>query len=221
MSEVAVLVPTLGRASVLQQLVENFDAVTPAGGAHLVFVADSQDGATQRVLGELGVEVVICDGTYPVKINAGYRATVGEPFILPTADDVRFRFDWLEQALDAFRPGIEVVGTNDLTPATADKRHATMPIVRRAYVEDPGAVWGEPGLIFHEGYHHSFVETELWQLAVHRGVVAFASDSVIEHLHPAWGTREVDDTDRKGNQVGWKADKALFRERRAAWTASS
>lgn len=219
---VAVLAPTLGRAHLLTSLVEAFRHTAPDQYV-IYFVVDSADGPTrdltERLAASDDVEQVVCDGTYPVKTNAGYRASQ-EELVLPTADDIVPREGWYETALKHFEAGARVVGTNDLTPATRDGRHATMPIVRRSYVEDPGAVHGEPGKIFHEGYHHCWVETELWQLACHRGLAVFEPESVIEHRHHGWNTREVDDTDRKGNMQGWGADKALFEKRKAQWLAS-
>jgi hypothetical protein len=94
-----------------------------------------------------------------------------------------------------------------------------MPILRRSYIEAPGAAWNERGTVFHEGYAHNFVETETCRLAQHREVWSFAETSVIEHYHPAWGKREADTTDAKGNEQGWDTDEALFRTRQQEWIA--
>ena len=219
---VAILIPTLGRPDALAPLLQNLRQTT--GPFYRVyFVVDHEDLETRRVLETMpgfDFETVLCDGTFPVKTNAGYRASRAEELIAPLADDVVFHDGWYEAAVKRFEDrDVQVVGTLDLTPATAKGNHATMPILRRSYIEDPGAVWGEPGKIFHEGFHHQFVETELWRLACHRGVAIFERESVIEHRHHGWKTREVDDTDRKGNMQGWDADKALFQTRRDEWTA--
>lgn len=220
MSEIAILVPTLGRADALAPLFDSVRATTPDDAYRLVFVADHADEPTHRAILALPhcpqVDLAVSDGTYPQKINAGYRAC-DERLILPTADDVVFHSGWLEAALDAFGSAIEVVGTNDLTPATAKGKHATMPIVTRDYIEY-GAVWGEPGILFHEGYHHNFVERELNELAKSRGVWTFAANSIIEHRHPSWGTAEVDDTYRRGAMSNWEHDSALFDGRSKRWT---
>ena len=119
-----------------------------------------------------------------MKTNAGYRASNDE-FILPTADDVWFRPGWLEAVLAEFEnPDVHVVGTDDTTPATADRTHATMPVIRRSYIEQPGCVWKRPGVVFRPELKHNFCETEVWQLAEHRGVAAWAEGAVIEHRHP-------------------------------------
>jgi glycosyltransferase involved in cell wall biosynthesis len=222
---IAILIPTLGRADVLPELLQNIRQVTPPC-YRVYFVLDSGDTESWEVCRRLsggGGDVVLVegDGSYPVKTNRGYECTGDEDLILPTADDVVFHRGWYEAAARRFTPlgPCYVVGTLDLTPATARGLHATMPIIHRSYIEDWGAVYGEKGKVFHEGYAHNFCETETWQLARHRGVARFERESVIEHLHPAWGTREADATDRKGNARGWDVDKALFEKRKAEWTA--
>jgi glycosyltransferase involved in cell wall biosynthesis len=221
--KVSVIVPTLERPASLRPLLESVATTTTPGAVNLVFVVDHDDPPTHtelRAAWQQGWRFGRCfaDGTYPEKINVGLRAS-DDPLVLPAADDVVFHSGWLEHALCAFAAGVDVVGTNDLTPATADGRHATMPIARRSYIEDPGAALGESGTVFHEGYHHNFVETELCKLAQYRGAYFSCPASIIEHRHPAWGTREADETDRKGSQANWKADEALFEKRQAEWLA--
>lgn len=234
-----ILIPTLGRAEVLEPLLQNIRETTPKASYVAWFVLDNEDRESHKVLIESATAIkpaddfaaILCDGTYPTKINAGYHATrrraarrvaaESAQFVLPTADDVVFHDGWLEAALPVFEdPAVQVVGTDDLSPATADRTHATMPVLRRSYVEHPGAALDELATVFHEGYQHNFCETETWQLASHRGVTAWAEGAVIEHLHPAWGKRDEDATDEKGNKQGWEADEALFRSRREQWLRS-
>lgn len=217
--DVAIIVPTLGRPQALGPLAAGLRGATPPV-YRLCFVVDPDDEGTHSALASLAtapeVLVVEAGGTYPVKTNAGAKATT-EPLLIPTADDVVFHPGWYEAAIPHFKRGAQVVGTSDLTPATKNGKHATMPILTRSYMKDPGAVHGEQGLVFHEGYHHNFVETELWQLACHRQVAVFEPRAVIEHRHPSWGTAEVDDTYRRGAMTGWDGDRALFEERMARW----
>jgi glycosyltransferase involved in cell wall biosynthesis len=216
---VAIIIPTLGRAASLAPLLKNLRQVTEFR-YRVYFVVDQDDKETRDLLKEMpgfDFTTVICDGTYPEKTNAGYAASADEDLVAPLADDVVFHDGWLQAVLPHFGAGWQVVGTYDCSPITEDGGHVTMPIVRRSYIEDPGAVWGEPGKIFHEGYHHSRVETELWHLALHRDVAIFERASVIEHRHPAWNTRPLDDTDRKGNMQNADADEALFHQRKEAW----
>jgi hypothetical protein len=69
----------------------------------------------------------------------------------------------------------------------------------------------------HEGYHHNYSETELWQLAEHRGVAKFVPKCIVEHVHPDWGKAEMDDTYWRGAYTNKAEDEALFSERRDQW----
>lgn len=219
-----VIVPTLGRPAALTPLLESLATSVGPGVARITFVLDDADTESAIAVArawEAGHEfgTLFQDGTFPTKTNAGVEATAAE-WVLLAADDVVFRPGWLEAALEAeMASAAHVIGTNDLTPATAAGDHATMPLVRRSYIEQPGAAFDLPGAAFCEGYHHNFCETELCHLAMHRGVFVFAPESIVEHRHPSWGTREPDDTDRKGNLANVKGDEWLFLDRQARWLA--
>lgn len=221
-----IIVPTLGRAEKLRPLVFNIINVTPGWQWTVRFVLDEDDAASHFEVDALAdnalgavVEKVVCDGTYPVKVNAGVRASLAQ-FVCLSGDDAVWHPGWNTAALKAFKPGVHVVGTRDLTPSSADGTHSTQPIARRSYLVESGGAWDEPGVTYHEGYHHNFCETELCALAQHRGVWAFEPASVIEHRHPDWGTAEEDDTYKKGARVGWQEDAALFALRRSQWSRS-
>jgi glycosyltransferase involved in cell wall biosynthesis len=214
---VSILIPTLGRPESLPPLIRSVRDTTPRDCYEIIFVVDHGDVPTYQVLRPYDVRVVVADGTYPQKINMGFDESVGD-LILPTADDVRFHDDWYDEALALLSRRVMVVGTNDLSPAAEEgTTNVTMPIIRRSYVEGQGCVLNEPGVIFHEGYHHNFVETEIWKLARCRGVAKFAKRSIIEHLHPDWGKRDEDSTDERGHRANWDEDLDLFRERMAPW----
>lgn len=217
---VAILIPTLGRADSLASLLQNLRQVTEFR-YRVYFVVDHEDLETRHLLETMpgfDFQVVLCDGTFPEKTNAGYRAS-SEELVAPLADDVVFRDGWLQAVLPHFEAGWQVVGTYDTSPVTEDGWHVTMPVLRRSYIEDPGAAWGETGTVFHEGLHHNFTDTELWQLARHRDIAIFEREAVIEHRHPCWGGRPVDETDAKGNGQNWEADEALFIRRKEEWSA--
>lgn len=214
-----ILIPTLGRAKVLQALHENIEEATTLLPHTVVYVLDTDDTDSWEAVADLEAVTIAQNGTYAQKINAAYKQTESV-LVSPTADDVLFYPNWLEAAATEFdNPAVNVVGTDDLSPVTKDRTHATMPILRRSYVESQGAAFNERGTIFHEGYHHNFCETETCQLAQHRKCWAFATDSVIEHIHPAWGKRPTDATDAKGNEQGWHDDEVLFKQRRREWIA--
>lgn len=217
---VAILVPTLRRPHALEPLLDSLEANTPQGIYRVVFVLDHDDAETYREIVRLSrpyVTVLIEDGTYPRKINEACRTT-DEPWVLLTADDVRFHPRWWEETAGAREPEhlVGVIGTYDLhNRHTLSGKYATQILVARWYVEQ-GTI-DEPGKVFHEGYHHNCIDVELCETAKARGAYVHAPLSVIEHLHPDHGNRPVDPTDEKGNRAHRDDDQALLRERRKLW----
>ena len=217
----SVVVPTLGRPQRILEFTDNlFDCMDPDVDFELIWVVDIDDYASQDAGGPLprvGCCMRLCSGTYPHKTNIGVL-DAQKDMVLPGSDDMHFRPGWYEEIIKAFGdPAIQIVGTNDLTPKTAKGDHSCHPIVRRSYIEDPGASWDQKHLIFYEGYHHNFPETEIIAVARSRGAWAFAEKSIIEHHHPNWGTREMDATDRRGGQNNFHEDERLFKERSKQW----
>lgn len=217
---ISIIVPTLDRPESIGPLAANVADTTPIGRYSLVFVLDHADRESRQAVKDAEFcRYILCDGTYPAKTNAGLRGS-NEEWVLPTADDVWFRQGWFEAFEDAIEPWVMVLGTSDATPITANGTHATMPIIRRSYIQAPGAAWHESGTVFHEGYHHGWVETETCQLAQHRKCWKFSDEIVIEHRHPDWGTREPDATDEKGNRRNKTQDHELFEARKRGWLAT-
>lgn len=220
---ISIVCPTLNRPHLLVPLAENIADTTH--GFRLIFVCDVADEASQQQVGKAAqilprhsVNLILKDGTYPQKSNAGMRHAVGE-WAVVVNDDTRFHAGWQSAAQAGFDTGANVVGTNDLSPSS-HAEHSTQVAVRLSYLEDPGASWNEPRKLYHEGYHHNFSETEVCSLAIQRGVWLYAEDAVIEHCHPDWGKREADATDDRGGQSRFKEDQALYEARRVEWSRS-
>ncbi len=214
----AVLVPILGRPHRITATFENITEATPEPH-RVLFVATKGDTATVALLEAGDVDHLIVDppGSYAQKINAGYRAT-DEPTLYMAADDLHFHDGWLTAALDRLAGGIEVVGTNDLgNPRTLRGEHACHNIFTRSYIETRSGVVDQPDTVLHEGYRHAFVDDEFVGTAQHRGVWAFAPDSIVEHLHPFFGKGDMDRTYRIGQSHN-TAGLRLHRQRRHLWT---
>jgi len=94
-------------------------------------------------------------------------------------------------------------------------KHATHPLVRRAYVDEFGTI-DEPGKIVHDGYCHMWVDNELCATAMARGQWAFARESHVEHLHPIFHKGKMDTTYEKALSTS-KEDFAHFSARRHLW----
>ncbi len=93
--------------------------------------------------------------------------------------------------------------------------HAVHMLITRQYIDEHGASWDGPGIVCHEGYRHWFVDDEIVNVAKLRGTFVAALGSKVEHLHPAWGKAELDDTYKLGSHAK-QSDKTLFDKRLAA-----
>lgn len=220
MTQIAVVVPVLGRPQNAQTLVESF--LTSAADAELWFVASPGDDGQLEACYATGQPTLVATwepgpGDYAAKIQRGFDLTRA-PFVLLGADDLRFHPGW-DTALLAVASEFDVgvVGTNDLgNSVVVAGRHSTHPLVARCYIDQYGGAFGEPGQVYHAGYSHQFVDVELVELAKSRGCYAHCPDAVVEHLHPLWGKAATDATYRKGQADG-EADRRLFEQRRKLW----
>ncbi len=219
--DVSILVPTLKRPHNILRFMDAVRQTSPIGTYKVVFVTDPDDLTTtnviQTMVAGLDVDRLEHGGTFPQKINAA-AAYTDTPFVLCCGDDVTFKPDWLDAA-KRYMGGKGVIGTNDLTPRTQAKNHATAQIVDRDYIDGPGAAWKEPGHVFHEGYNHNYADDELCGLAIYRDEWVFADDCIIEHRHPCWGTEEVDEVYEKGQEKYFE-DRRHFSLRRRMWLRS-
>jgi glycosyltransferase involved in cell wall biosynthesis len=214
---VAVLVPVMRRPQNAAPFMESLLASTD--DAVVYAVADIGDHATVdawKASGAIVLAVAKPPGTFARKVNVGYRESYA-PWLFLAGDDVRFHPGWLDTALAAAGDRFHVVGTNDLANARVMAgEHATHMLVRRTYVDEQGASWDGPGVVCHEGYRHWYVDNEIVLAAKQCGVWAMALGSVVEHLHPLFGTAPHDDVYELGQS--WAgADAALFERRRATY----
>lgn len=217
MSDLAILVPVLRRPHRVKPLLESIAAATP-GEPRVLFIADADDDDELAALSEVGAEYLKLEPpvSWARKINAGYEATT-EPFLFIAADDLAFHPGWFARAMSYMRPGIEIVGTNDIcNPRVMCGQHATHMLIRRSYIERQSGVIDEPGKVVHEGYPHEYADDELVQTAMARGVYAHAFDSIVEHLHPLVDKAPDDDTYRLGRSQT-RVGKRLFYSRRHLW----
>lgn len=207
--ECAVVVPTVKeRVGNLPALAETLRAST--GLARPLFVVDDEDHAAEA---KQWGDVLVQPGKFPVKVNAGFRATE-TPWVKFVGDDVRFRPGWLDQLqLVARLYGAKVVGSNDLAnPRVMRGEHATHWMIARDYVEEVGASWDGPGVVAHEGYRHWFCDDEIVTAAKQRGVFQAALGAFVEHYHPLTGKAETDAVYERNDKYAAQ-DRDLFRKR--------
>lgn len=221
-----VLVPVYRRPANVAPLVESFAA--HGEGAKLLCIVNAEDEAERAALDAHGVWSLVLDAgspvSYPHKINAGYRVARSRyaAAVLLAADDVRFTPGWREALGSAFAAGALVVGTRDggVNRRVARGEHSVHSAVAASYIEGPGAVVGEPGVVLHEGYRHTFCDDELVQTARARRVFAM-SEAELTHVHPyalrLGGASVPDDPVYAVAREAIPRDRALFRSRVPLW----
>jgi glycosyltransferase involved in cell wall biosynthesis len=220
-SEIVIVVPVLGRPDNVAPLVANVLQETTVPH-RIVFVCNPDDDAEIEAVLAAGADMLIIDepagpGDFARKLNHAYQHT-REPWIFQAADDVVFHPGWAEACLHAAGDRYMVVGTQDLAnPVVRRGHHSTHSLIRRCYVDDPGASADGPGSVFSEVYHHQWCDNELIGLAKSRGLFVFAKDAVVEHRHPIWRTAPDDETYRRGAAHA-RDDRALFQRRQRMWT---
>lgn len=213
MSDLAILVPVLGRPHRVRPLLNSIRLATP--DARVLFLPDPEDAAEREAIAANDAEELPVRGSYASKINAGVAHTT-EPLIFTGADDLYFHRGWLAAATFELTEPTAVVGVNDLIRRRQGRRgHATHFLMTRSYAEQP-TIDGAQGPMFC-GYDHSFVDDELIATATHRGAYAYAGDALVEHQHFMNGTAPDDDTYRKGRAY-FRRDQRMFLWRARLWT---
>jgi hypothetical protein len=220
-TDVAVLIPTLGRGYHIKPLLDSLYKSTDR--ARPVFILRKGDSAEASIKEySKGLDIISLPasktgrGDYAKKINAGCWST-NEPLIFMAATDLKFHEGWLEAAERRLDNGIHCVGTNDLGNLAVMKgEHSTHSLMTREYVQTYGTI-DEPGKALHEGYWHEFVDNEFVETAQYRNAWAMALDSHVEHMHPAFGKGGWDDS-YAGFRDRVQFGMDLFAERKHLWT---
>lgn len=222
---VLIVVPVLGRPHRVAPLIEDIEEATPEPH-RILFVADAVgDQEEIEALEEAGAEyITVYDRRcYAAKCNAAYRAS-DEPLILTAADDLHFHPGWLPAATEKLSDQIHVVGTNDLgNQLTMSGTHSTHTLWTRWYIDNEGIldmvdgrVVDVPGFIYYEEYPHEYCDDESIGTAKARKRYAHAPDSIIEHMHHAWGKAENDATYLKARRIR-HVGRRIYIRRRNMW----
>lgn len=166
---------------------------------------------------ETGEDFIIVDwepgpGDFACKHNLAFQHTQA-PYVLLGADDLEFRPGWDERVIAvAASSRAGVIGTDDdANPLVKRGRHATHAVVSRDYIDTWGGTFLDgPGVVYHEGYQHQYVDTELVEAARQRGEWVFAHGAVVAHHHPIYDRSVPMDATYQKALADAHADKALY-----------
>lgn len=213
---VDVIVPVLHRPQNVQRFMESLNASTGLATAWFVCEEDDEEEIAEAL--KYGAQVITAPEvhTFAEKVNLAYDNT-DAPWLLLVGDDIRFRGNWFNHAIDIHnRYGANVIATNDMcNPRVTRGEHATHPLIKRSYIAEVGASWDGPGVVCHEGYSHWYVDDEITQAAIARGTFQAALGSQVEHMHPMIGKAEDDDVYRLGVKNAEQDGKLFARRLRA------
>lgn len=218
MPEITILIPMLGRPDRAQAVADSIFEHTQVP-YEIVFLCNGNDDETARACLATGARMFYVDderrpGDYARKINYGFISTES-PYVFTGACDLEFRDGWDTAAIAlSEKEDAGVIGTNDgANPLVIRGKHSTHSLVSRRYIERVGGTWFDgPGILFHEGYDHQFVDNELVQAAQDRKEWAFSKRSFVRHLHPFYGGLKMDETYKTSLAHG-REDAAIFAER--------
>ena len=218
-NKVAVLIPTLGRPHKLKENVDNLFDVTGRDEIDIVFIVEPEDTASIDAAGELDALLIVNKRSknYAGAINTAVNE-LDHRYFYAAADDFNFHPNWLPPLLEKSKQ-YGVVGSDDLgNPNVKAGNFAVSYLVSRWYL--PYACIGYPDCLVYEGYKHNYTDTDVCQTAIHRGQYSFCAESVVEHMHPAWGKSEFDKTyERSLDQTLMNIDDAEFMRRSISWRA--
>ena len=208
MSQVAVLIPLM-RPHKIAPLVANIAETT--SDCEIIVIATGECADATRDLPVVLVEDE--GGTWPQRINAGYKFT-NASYIMTGADDLLFHPDWFQaamRAMDRFPNSSGVVAVNDL-----HNKAGTHFVMARSYIQEFGASGDGPDTLMCEEYAHQYCDDEIRSVARKHERWAIAEDSVVEHLHVGAGKAPMDETYRIGEATASQG-LAVYSSRAHLW----
>jgi glycosyltransferase involved in cell wall biosynthesis len=219
--EILIAIPVLNRPHRAQAVYDSAKRATDVPH-EILFLVSEGDRKQLHACQATGASVWVVPwaagrGDYARKINAALKWPGDARWIFCGADDLEFQDGWASAAIAVgYIDEVGVVGTNDgVNPRVKRGVHSTHSLVSREYAIECGTI-DETSKILHEGYDHQFVDDELVGTAKSRGCWSFAPNARVEHLHPFFGTAELDETYTKA-QRATRSDQSLFHHRRRLW----
>ena len=208
-----VIMPSYGRPHALKKAADNAYENTK-NSMILTFVFEPTDEESIKVAKEIGKKYILSKypGNHTGAANTAYEMT-DEPFFIIANDDFNFHKDWDVPAIEKMvDPVIGVVGLND----GSNTGFTAITLVRRVYIETQSGCMDIPNTLYFPGYNHNYVDTEFSSTAKKRGAYIACPESVVEHMHWAFGKSVMDATYEKSNATS-QADSITFGNRCHLW----
>lgn len=184
---IAVVVPSRGRPGRCTDMVTTVLATSSFPVRVLVVIPPEQDLVAYAPVVAAGAELMRAPSGFVKCLNAGAALALRDPrvdVIGAFGDDVAFRTPGWDVAVEAVMPGIAY--GDDLIHG---RNHPTAVWVSRVIVEALGWV-GLPTI------GHQWADDVWKRLGQESGTLHFVEGVIVEHLHPAVGKAEWDDTYR-------------------------
>lgn len=215
---IQVIVPTYKR---IQNIEKCFNNILETPDCEPLFVVHESDIDSLNEVKRLGAKYVV-DKQLPSGVNAsncGYWAVKTNWFVL-SQDDIIFHKGWLDNALKHISKGVKVVGLYDGYPYHLQSQHSVAWLINKNYVQRNSLSIGHKNVLFNPDYKKNYADNELNDTAKFRGVWAYASDSLAEHLHPGFNKSPMDSTYQM-NENFLGDDRGLYNSRIHLWTKES
>lgn len=210
-----IIIPTYKR---IQNISKCFNNILETPDCRPLFVIHESDKESLDEVNRLGVDYTI-DKQLPSGVNAsncGYWSVKSNWFVL-SQDDIIFHPNWLDNAKKYIIKGIKVIGLYDGYPYHLQSQHSVAWLINRNYVQRNSLSIGHKNVLFNPDYKKNYADNELNDTAKFRGVWAFASDSLAEHLHPGFNKSQMDSTYQM-NENFLSEDRELYNSRIHLWT---
>jgi hypothetical protein len=212
-----IYIPTYGRADKLASVADNIKRATNSA-YKIYWGVEKFDQPTIDALSKIQGKIIFNTGRpcYSDALQSIYESTKEKIFFWAN-DDFFFIKDWDVKPLELLKnESICVLGVHDGNPNT---RYFSMSFIRRKYIEEQSGVIDMPNRVLYP-YHHNYVDDELSETAIRRGVWSFCDKPCILHQHHSFtwlGDFKHDDTYKK-NDAKVNEDRQMFEQRRHLWT---
>ncbi len=209
---IGIYIPTIGRPTKLAPLSSNIHEVTKLPH-EIFFILEPDDEESKKAVMETKEKYLISEkaGSHTGAANTAYRK-LNHPYFIVANDDFWFHSDWDTKSMEKMNDTTHVVGLSDYYT----KRYHTIFLIKRSYIKEQSGVMDKPDTLFHEGYHHNYVDTEFFKVAERRGVFTPCPGSIVEHRHYGFQKSPFDKIYEKSNLTS-ALDLEIYNSRKHLW----